>query len=1224
MHKFSHQLIFAAALALAGCTVSIPDADHFPEAQDVLTADTVPGKDAKDVAAADADVLDSKDAVGTDAIDVAPDAAHSDADSADADAAPPTDVSATTDAIDAAVDADDAAPDAAEVAEDAATDAVDVGPSCTPSQCDDGNPCTKDECGGQSDIDVGWPCVHWPLNAVPCPDDGLPCTGDVCANGTCSHSTLLPDWCIVAGTCFPSGTMSADNCATCAPATSPIAFTPLPDTATCSDGTACTVGDHCQAGACLPGSVTTCDDGNPCTADNCDTVSGCSNPNLDDGSGCPADGVCKLPGFCISGACSSSPKVWSTSMDGGSGGGDEWRGVVVTASGEIVATGTRELANGSQGGWAQRFSAAGDLLQELPDLSDPGDPALWWSLARNDAGELAFGGANNAGPLLTLLLLDGTQKKIKKFPAFGGVLRVVAAGSGWLAMQLDGVSRFDAAGATVWSAAISDGTSWRDLTPTPDGGAVVVGSNGNSAWAGRFTVSGTPVWQRTIGNPGDQFLGVCGDGAGGWFTAGVNIDGNPWIGRLDSHGGWLGAKTTVMATPPGVMAARFIEGGWRLVGNDPSAKAWQCAFDVAGNLLWQSGYDLGTLRDAAAFPDGGTALVGATTGSDGLVIRADPWGSADCATSKLCSNLTTSACDDSFSCTVDLCTASNCSHVSLDTKPCDDGDICTVVDTCVASQCSGGTDGLFDGTDASVSQWTHIAPRADGGAILSGSAGLVERVDASGASVWSHFVSGGAVSDVAALPNGEAYALQGDSGGTLTRFSDGGTAIGSSATVDGASGGKSTGLAVLSDDSLVVVGTGSVGTQNQAAFAERFVSGVGTPVTLPGNFDFSQGLAIAASSKSGCGVLTVEGPAAKIHRLDGDLNETWTKQLSLGTHVAIANLPDDGWLVAGPGPKGLALERYGPDGAFEFAEQWPVSGLTDVRALAVLPDGTCAVAVERLASGLNQGGIVRFGPLGGLLSIAWGADGSQLFDVATVVRPSGVWAIGSRSGGGWLYRTDSHGGISCASSGGCVSESLLCDDNNPCSNDGCAAGKCTSTAPTTASLCMDGSVCTLEGACPLTGKCGDGFCNNTENSKSCPGDCSGVCDAMTCDDTDPCTVDYCNSGGCQIGGALDGTACAIGMSCTFSKCAIPPCGDGLCASGETVSNCPADCPVCGDGLCGKGENNHLCPADCAKPASGCQNMCGWKSTKPGGGVCWCDSACTPGVDCCADKATFCP
>jgi hypothetical protein len=65
--------------------------------------------------------------------------------------------------------------------------------------------------------------------------------------------------------------------------------------------------------------------------------------------------------------------------------------------------------------------------------------------------------------------------------------------------------------------------------------------------------------------------------------------------------------------------------------------------------------------------------------------------------------------------------------------------------------------------------------------------------------------------------------------------------------------------------------------------------------------------------------------------------------------------------------------------------------------------------------------------------------------------------------------------------------------------------------------------------------CGDGVCNGTETSVTCPADC-------------PTSV----------------------------------CGDGVCNGTETSVTCPADCPtsVCGDGVCNGTETNISCPADC--------------------------------------------
>ena len=70
----------------------------------------------------------------------------------------------------------------------------------------------------------------------------------------------------------------------------------LPNAASCTDGTACTVGDVCVSGACKSGKTVVCDDGNPCTSDWCDPAAGCqlaANATLcDDNSACTASDQC--------------------------------------------------------------------------------------------------------------------------------------------------------------------------------------------------------------------------------------------------------------------------------------------------------------------------------------------------------------------------------------------------------------------------------------------------------------------------------------------------------------------------------------------------------------------------------------------------------------------------------------------------------------------------------------------------------------------------------------------------------------------------------------------------------------------------------------------------------------------------------------------------------------------------------------------------------------------
>lgn len=103
-----------------------------------------------------------------------------------------------------------------------------IGESLACPPCDDGNLCTTDYCDPTADT-----CAHVPIRC----DDNSPCTTDGC-----------------------SPTIGCQ-------------FVLRPNGEPCSDGNACTTGDHCQAGSCV-GTATGCDDGNACTYDYCDFETG--------------------------------------------------------------------------------------------------------------------------------------------------------------------------------------------------------------------------------------------------------------------------------------------------------------------------------------------------------------------------------------------------------------------------------------------------------------------------------------------------------------------------------------------------------------------------------------------------------------------------------------------------------------------------------------------------------------------------------------------------------------------------------------------------------------------------------------------------------------------------------------------------------------------------------------------------------------------------------------
>jgi hypothetical protein len=93
--------------------------------------------------------------------------------------------------------------------------------------------------------------------------DSTPCTTDSCKNGACVH---------------------------------------LPNTATCSDGNACTAQESCLDGSCSGAVLVDCDDTNLCTHDFCTPTSGCGHSNLD-GVSCEDGDPCTVGEVCSGAAC---------------------------------------------------------------------------------------------------------------------------------------------------------------------------------------------------------------------------------------------------------------------------------------------------------------------------------------------------------------------------------------------------------------------------------------------------------------------------------------------------------------------------------------------------------------------------------------------------------------------------------------------------------------------------------------------------------------------------------------------------------------------------------------------------------------------------------------------------------------------------------------------------------------------------------------------------------
>jgi hypothetical protein len=168
-------------------------------------------------------------------------------------------------------------------------------------------------------------CTHTTLaNGASC-SDGNACTQtDTCQAGVCNGSNTVTctasDQCHDAGTCDP-GTGLCSNPA-------------RPDGSLCSDANACTQTDACQSGACTGANPVTCSASDQChDVGTCDPGAGtCSNPVKADGTTCDDGNPNTANDHCTGGVCA---------------GGDLCAGVTCTASDQCHDAGTCDPGTGT-------------------------------------------------------------------------------------------------------------------------------------------------------------------------------------------------------------------------------------------------------------------------------------------------------------------------------------------------------------------------------------------------------------------------------------------------------------------------------------------------------------------------------------------------------------------------------------------------------------------------------------------------------------------------------------------------------------------------------------------------------------------------------------------------------------------------------------------------------------------------------------------------------------
>ena len=154
----------------------------------------------------------------------------------------------------------------------------------TDANCDDKNQCTVDKCTGTK---PNTKCTNNVSSGLACNDGKLCTSGDKCnSNGACIGNAIL---------CNDKNECTNDYCNA---STGKCVY--APNTNSCSDGNACTVGDKCSSGKCLAGKLTNCADSTKCSTDKCNTSTGkCEYTPAYTGSSCE-----KGSSVCVGTACS--------------------------------------------------------------------------------------------------------------------------------------------------------------------------------------------------------------------------------------------------------------------------------------------------------------------------------------------------------------------------------------------------------------------------------------------------------------------------------------------------------------------------------------------------------------------------------------------------------------------------------------------------------------------------------------------------------------------------------------------------------------------------------------------------------------------------------------------------------------------------------------------------------------------------------------------------------
>ena len=467
-----------------------------------------------------------------------------------------------------------------------------------------------------------------------------------------------------------------------------------------------------QAKACADLSPADCDDKNPCTDDVC-LAGACSSwPTTAD---CVSTEPCTVRDACVDGECVPGQKRLFLKTPA-SPAAQQGRAIVPLPDGGAVVAGITTAAGGLPDGLLTRFNAAGAI--EWSEAYGGTGADSFQAVLRTPGGHLVAAGTNGSTPqgALWLLATDSVGELVwqQQVDAGSGTALVATTDGGVVAVTETGAAaRIGWNGALEWSAdqaAPDTTTRFYGVTNAGDGGFVAVGDTvadgaPSDASMVAFDSTGTALWSRTHGGEGaDSALAVESVPGGlvfvGTTQAADGTDPDGWLVHTNPAGLIVWERTlAALGDDLAAGLSKSPDGGFLLAGQTTAPAGipagWLIQTDALGQVAWERALETaggGALLDVAPVAGGG--LLAAGSGGVGeastlWLMRLDHAGHLSCAEAGPCAALT---CSDDDLCTLDTCNPeTGCTFSFVISGECDDGEPCTVVDSCVGAGCQPGT-----------------------------------------------------------------------------------------------------------------------------------------------------------------------------------------------------------------------------------------------------------------------------------------------------------------------------------------------------------------------------------------------------------------------------------------------------------------------------------------------------------------------------------------------------